>query len=112
MGKQNRWRRTVASFILAATGTGGAILADTSSASATDSGNCHFSWTNASGEATCPQASSFRVVIVCTHTGTPYTVYGQWARRYNFSTADCNLGDMLQSTGRPPSVYADVDTPN
>lgn len=115
MSHQNRhrFRRTALALTLALAGAAATTAVGTGTASATSPGHtgaCHFDWTNYSGEAVCPEANSFRVVLVCVHAGAAYNVYGPWVDRYNISSADCNLGDMLQNI-QPlyQSVYADVD---
>lgn len=107
MARQKSLRRAAA--VLALAGAGAMMVATAGTASALPPGDCHFSGTNSSGEAICTTANSFRVYIVCTHAGTPYTVFGPWVGRGGTSSASCNIGDTLKSAQRPASVYAEVD---
>jgi hypothetical protein len=66
-----------------------------SPASAAPPGGCQKYQTQNSGTVTCLSIDESRVVIVCTHAGTPYTLYGPWIYGAGLSYAVCNAGDLL-----------------
>ena len=100
MTNRKRMGRALAAGMVLAGAVAGQI-ATTTTASAQPPGDCHKSWTNSSGEVICLSAPEWRVVIVCVHAGTPYTLDGPWAFHGGISTQSCSVGDRLQNSSSP-----------
>lgn len=93
-----RNRRTA--VVVAATmlvGIGAMQVATGSPAAAAPPGGCFkYQTNNDSGSVFCSNIEDgARVIIICTHAGSPYKLYGPWIYGYGTSSATCHAGDVL-----------------